>query len=248
MFSPVRVVGGLLVAGAVATWLIVTPAEASTVAKTAQGTEVGISSAQPWSAQGNPTLSQLQRRANTGQITLSMVGQVAPATATPSGYSLVHPGYRRGDYIYDSDNVYQDDVSCSATCTLKAETRVQEHQYVVGTTSKYWRLQENAAQSQNPGGLTWRYTAVYYCGVNISGGADHICGNGADASGGDAPMTAGENVYKRFEQVNNNTVFPMVGISTHFSTGVVVTTKFRGWDTLNRASTTKLNSTSGNGG
>lgn len=239
--------GGLLATCALVIGLVAAPASASPAMVTPSGTEVGISSAVPWSGQGSPTLTQLRQREGSGQITLSMLGQASPATATPGGYTLLHPGVRRSDYVYDSDNIYQDDVYCNPNCTLKAETKVQEHQYVVGGASKYWQLQENAAESQNPGGLTWNYTAIYYCGVNISGGADHTCGNGADASGTSAPMTPGENVSKKFENVNGNTVFPMVGISTHFNTGIVVTTKFRDWDTLNRATTTKLNTSSGNG-
>jgi hypothetical protein len=217
----------------------------STPAGAASPNEYGVSSAHAW--QPGTTLNQLRTMASTGDITLVQAGGVVPATATPSGYTLLHPGYRRSDYIYDSDYIYQDDVYCNPTCVLKAETKVQEHQYVRGGASKYWDLQENAATSQNPGGLSWTYTAIYYCGVNIKGAADHTCGNGADASGTSAPMTPGENVGKKFENVSGNTVFPMVGISTHFNTGIVVTTKFRGYDTLNRATTTKLNTTSDNG-
>lgn len=164
-----------------------------------------------------------------------------------SGYHL--NGTRVDNYHYNSNNFYMDAERCDSNgnCTQLAQVYAQVRENVVGGTSKRWLLTENAHTVDNPGGISWHYTAIYYCAVNISGGADHYCGNGADASGTEAPMTPGEAVYKTFEKVNNNTVYPMVGITVHWSTGGSYTGKFREWDTLNRATTTKLNTSSGTG-
>jgi hypothetical protein len=179
---------------------------------------------------------------------VSAARQVDAPLDVASGYTLIHPGRTSSQlHVYDSDSVYFDDYRCTTTCVDEAELKVQEHQYIVGGSSKQWALQENAATMFNPGGETWTYTAIYYCAVNVGGSPDHYCGNGADASGTSAPMTPGENVYKTFEKVNGNIVYPMVGISAHFNTGDSVIAKFRGWDTCNKATTTMLCAGSGNG-
>lgn len=172
--------------------------------------------------------------------------EVHPNTATPNGYELLDPGYRRSDYRYDSDTMYEAVYACGSSCTLEASTKSQFRETVTGGTSKKWQLTMTRSTDRNPAGLTWTYSSTYYCGVNISGGSDHTCGNGASAS--DASLDANKATTKDFEHVNNNTVFPMVSASTLFSTGAVSTNKFRGWDVLNRASSTKLNTSSGSGG
>jgi hypothetical protein len=108
-------------------------------------------------------------------------------------------------------------------------------------------LTYNAATSRNPGGLTWQFHARYYCGVNVSGGNDYICNNGATSSGSEIAFNPGYTAYPTWGATNSITVFPMVALSTHFNTGIVVETKFRGYDTLSRSSTTRLNTTSGTG-
>lgn len=211
-------------------------------------TQVGVASTS--ALPEDVTLAQLHSMGASHSVTVFEAGAASPATGVPSGYQLLKLGVRRNDYIYDSNADTHSNYACPSNggkCTLEAQTSVQEHQYVRGGSSKYWELKENARTVQNPASISWRYSAIYYCGVNIPGGPDHTCGNGADASGTSAPMTPGENVAKRFENVNGNTVYPMVGISTHFSTGVTVTTKYRDWDTLNRSTTTKLNTTTGTG-
>ena len=70
------------------------------------------------------------------------------------------------------------------------------------------------------------YSASYYCGVNILGGDDHICGNRASPSG--VGIDVNEPTDKAFEFVNANTVFPMLQINTMFSFGGTIGFKFRG--------------------
>ncbi len=86
---------------------------------------------------------------------------------------------------------------------------------------------------------------TYYCGVNISNGRDHLCGNGASASG--VTIEHNERILKSFENVNNNTGFPMVSATVVFSNKNTANGRFRGWDVLNRANSTKLAAKSGNG-
>jgi hypothetical protein len=171
---------------------------------------------------------------------------VAPATSTPNGFKLIHPGYRRSNYVYDSDKAYQGSYRCvDDKCTLLAEVTVQLHEYVIGGTSHTWQLTANMKEYKNPGHLTWSYFATYYCGVNVAHGNDHECNNGAAPS--DAGMSVNDVVNKPWGKTNSITVFPMVAMSTQFSNGPKVTTKFRGYDTLSRARTTKLNTKSGTG-
>lgn len=39
----------------------------------------------------------------------------------PDGFKLIHPGYRRSSYTYDSDKVYQGSYHCTDTCRLLAQ-------------------------------------------------------------------------------------------------------------------------------
>ena len=169
-----------------------------------------------------------------------------PATSTPNGFKLIHPGYRRSNYVYDSDKAYQGSYHCNdGKCTLLAEVTAQLHEYVIGETSHTWQLTVNMHEYKNPGHLTWSYFATYYCGVNIKGGNDHECNNGAAPS--NVNMSVNDVVNKPWGKTNNITVFPMVAMSTQFSNGPRETTKFRGYDTLSRARATKLNTKSGTG-
>lgn len=208
----------------------------------------GVSSVDPPAA--TTKLSTLQQSAANGTAVLSPpAGAVQTSAATPSGYKLINPGHRVTDYIYQSDSMYHSKYQCDAqsNCVTLAATKASEREYVRGTTSKYWELTQQTAPYGNfPENGSWSLTALYSCGVNISGGDDHTCGNGADASG-TSISTNGTAIPKKFEAVNGNIVFPMVAITTNFSGGVVVTTKFRGWDVKNTSSTTKLNATSGTG-
>ncbi len=167
-------------------------------------------------------------------------GGVTAAASTPDGFKLHNPGYRRSDYIYDSDTVYQGTYRCgtSGTCYLLAQVAAQLHQVAIGGSSHTWQLTMNMKNYSNPGGLTWSYSATYWCGVNVSLGNDTICTNGAAPS--NATMSVNTLVNKPWGSTNGIKVFPMVQASTLFSNGVRVSTKFRGCDTLSRSSTTRL--------
>lgn len=171
--------------------------------------------------------------------------EATPDTGTPDGFILQHPGTRRTDYVYDSDKVYQGSYHCEATCTLLAQVTVQLHEVAIGGSSHTWQLTMNMKEYSNPGHITWSYFATYWCGVNVKSGDDYECNNGAAPS--NVSMSPNSVVNKPWGRTNNITVFPMVQASTQFSNGPKDTTKFRGWDTLSRARTTKLNTSSGTG-
>jgi hypothetical protein len=169
-----------------------------------------------------------------------------PAASTPDGFKLQHPGIRRNDYLYDSDTEYQVYARCTtSSCGPLANIRVQFNEYLNGGYSNLWRLTANMSEYDDPGNLTWSYSATYYCGVNVKGASDHECDNGADPSG--ESMSVNEAVWLSWGNTDNITVFPMVAMSTLFSDGGVVTTKFRGWDALNQEGFTELATKSGDG-
>lgn len=225
-----RLVGLVLIAGGLAAGLSVGPAGAVTT----ETVRVGASSEVPLPA----TVPADQVPGGTGGV--------AAAASTPDGFILQNPGTRRSDYIYDSDNVYQGTYRCgTTTCTLLAQVRVQLHQVAIGGSSHTWQLTMNMNRYSNPGEITWSYSSTYWCGVNISGGNDTLCTNGAAPS--NATMSVNTLVNKPWGATNSITVFPMVQATTLFSNGVQVSTKFRGWDTLSRSSTTRLNTSSGTG-
>jgi hypothetical protein len=195
---------------------------------------VGVSSADP-----------LPDNVPAAQLAGARTGVTADAD-TPDGFTLQHPGFRRSNYVYDSDTVYQGTYHCTDdACKLMAEVTVQLHEVAIGGTSHTWELTSNMKKYKNPGNYTWSYSATYWCGVNISGASDTICANGAAPS--HVSMSVNTVVNKPWGSKNGITVFPMVQASTLFSNGVHVTTKFRGWDTLSRARTTQLKATSGTG-
>jgi hypothetical protein len=177
----------------------------------------------------------------------SSSGVVVAAVATPGGFKLQAPGIRRTDFVYDSDNIYADSYNCRGiSCTLAAEVKVQLHQVAIGGSSHTWQLTLNMKQQSNPGALTWVYSSTYWCGINISGATDQIC-SASGAAPSNANMSVNTLVNKPWGSTNNITVFPMVKATTVFSNGVTVSIPFRGWDTLSRATTTKLNTSSGTG-
>jgi len=185
----------------------------------------------------------------TGATTSLATGQaVQPNTGTPSGYTLVEQS--KSDYIYMSKPYYMDVEFCnpSTGCAQQAEIYTQVKQNVVGGSSKNWILTQLASTIalENPA-ITWFYTWTYYCGINVSGGADHICENGAAPSGVETGFNPGDSATKRFETINSGKDFPMVAIVVHWSTGGTGTGKFREWDTCNSASSTKLCSSTGTG-
>ena len=209
-------------------------ASAGSAATGADGYTVGASSSAPLPATTQPHRVR------------SAMQAVTANTDTPNGFILQHPGYRRSDYVYDSNKVYQGSYHCSGgECRLLGEVTVQLHEVAIGGSSHTWRLTMNMKQYKNPGGIRWSYFATYWCGVNVKGGNDYECKNGAAPSGGN--MSHNTVVNKPWGKTNNITVFPMVQASTQFSNGPKVTTKFRGWDTLSRVRTTRLAAKSGTG-
>ena len=196
--------------------------------------------------------------ARTGSTSLS--DGATPGGAT-TGLRLVHPmnvasGYvmlktdKLDDYHYTSDTRSTWVEKChtvDGSCTRIAQVNMYVKESVRGKTSKYWDLTEVAQSIRSSPGVTYFLTAVYYCAVNIANTADHYCGNGADASGIEAPMTPAETVAKKFENVSGNIVYPMVGIRVHWNTGVVATGKYREFDTCNQVSATRLCDRSGTG-
>lgn len=220
----------LAMSASLATGLAVVPADAATTATY----KVGVSSDAP-----------LPATVPADQVP-GAAGTVTTAASTPGGFILQHPGIRRTNYVYDSDTVYQGSYTCGTTvCNLAAQVTVQMHEVAIGGSSHTWQLTMNMKQYSNPGRLTWSYSATYWCGVNISFGSDTICTNGAAPS--NASMSVNTLVNKPWGATNSITVFPMVQASTLFSNGVQVSTKFRGWDTLSRPSTTMLDTNSGSG-
>jgi hypothetical protein len=186
----------------------------------------------------------------TGATTSLTTGAIARPdaanTATPNGYTLVEQS--KSTYIYMSKPFYMDVETCTnGKCVQRAEVYAQVKENVTGGDSKNWTLTQYASTvaAEDPT-VTWHYTYVYYCGINVSGASDHICVNGASPSGSEVSMTPGAPVGKRFETINSGKDFPMVGVTVHWSTGGTYTGKFREWDTCNSKSST-LCATTGTG-
>ncbi len=223
-----------------------------TLASLVASGQATITSGQPSDAVDDPgtTLQGVTQGGATQGGGAALGGATASGStgATPSGYRLRDPGYRRSDFVYDSYYIDQVDlVYRNGGAHVRAATQVQLHERVVGGSSKNWDLTYNARTAQNNDGLTWTYGSLYYCGVNVANADDHICEKGAAPSKVDEAFNPGDVRTKRFEDTSGNTVFPMLQLSTHFSSGVTVDSKFRGYDTLNRAQTTRLNTSSGTG-
>ena len=171
---------------------------------------------------------------------------VAPMTATPSGYVLTNPGNRANDYTYNSSEMAFNTGPCNPNCTPTETVKTSMYQYVFGTNSKSWTIRANATTFLHTGSITWSSSALYYCGINISGATDKICeGGGASPSG--VALTRNVNATKSFGAQDGKVVFPMVSISIYFSNGVSGTWKYRGWDTNVSSNNTKLAANSDTG-
>lgn len=134
----------------------------ASVSPSSSGTEVGVSAARPIESFAATSLADLQALADNGQLQLTRSGGqpagVAPSATVPSGYILQHPGYRKGDYLYDSDWVYQADEICDPDCRIRAETKVGVHEYVYGRSSHWWKLTYYGDEVSNNDGLTCNFT------------------------------------------------------------------------------------------
>lgn len=121
---------------------------------------------------------------------------LTPARSTPGGYKRYGSNvsiYNNGKYFLYTSNrgQYYDQICNTFTgqCKLRARLYASFKENVVGGGSKRWLFTLYVGVITNPSGESWNFDATYYCGVNISGGSDHICGNGADDSGTKARAT-----------------------------------------------------------
>jgi hypothetical protein len=176
--------------------------------------------------------------------------QSAPGGVTPfavaSGFVLYKPGYRRGDYAYDSDWGPATELYCSGSCTQVSKYQTQLHEAITGGYSKLWTLTLNVQHVS--GNYASDFSWWYACAINVSGDPDHYCQNGADPSQTSEPMgSSGTTLYEYFENnTYSNIEYPMVGITVDWGS-VSTENKNRGWDVCASYSTTKLCGTSGNG-
>ncbi len=178
----------------------------------------------------------------------SKPGQITPFSVA-SGFVLYDPGYRRTDYVYDSDWGPATEIYCETQtdCVATDEWQTQVHEYLNGGSSKLWQLTLNARRVYGTDTVTFDWW--YACAINVSGSPDHYCAvaNGADPSPQSLPMNPGETLYKYFERNSySNIEYPMVAIGVQYS-HVYVQDKYRGWDACVSASNTKLCASSGNG-
>lgn len=168
-------------------------------------------------------------------------GTMHPANVVPfdvaSGYALREPGYRRTNYVYDSDwadILYE---QCpGGECYIADDVSVKIHEYLYGTTSRRWLLTFNSRETVN-GTPSYTTSYVYYCAINVAGDPDHYCetSHGADGSNEQGPWNNGDSINRGFESNSyTNIEYPMVGLTVHWSPPADInngtTAKFRGWD------------------
>ncbi|MGC5167934.1 hypothetical protein [Luteimicrobium sp. DT211] len=177
---------------------------------------------------------------------------IQPLSSTPDGFKLWNKGQRKSDYVYYSDWYPFTVADCAENgtdCHTEARVDFQLKQTAIGGSSHAWELTLSSKTVSNVGGVTATKTSRYWCGVNVSGGSDTICdSSGAAPSGVD--MSVDTLVKKPWGSKNSITVFPMVKAQIIFYYGsqrFLGDFGFRGYDTLSRASTTKLASSSGTG-
>ena len=154
---------------------------------------------------------------------------------------------KKTDYVYISGTVENDVYSCGNPCVLLIRVNGWLREEALGTNSHTWKLQQHYLEVKNPGGVSWTPLTEYWCGVNVSGGNDYECLESTGAAPSGVVMSENTDVYKPWGSTNGITVFPMVQASVVFNTGNTDTTKYRGWDTLSRANSTKLAATTGTG-
>jgi hypothetical protein len=224
----------VLVAGAGATWTSASYAGTVALQPSAASKDYAVASDAPMPP--NPTPAQVQ---------------VVTRADTEKGYILQHPGHRRTDYIYDSDNVYMAHVRCQGSrCQTIAQVKAQLHQYVVGRNSKRWQITLHASRYSGTEGYQTSY--FYACAVNISRAKDKYCpekySDGAD-SNESSTFYNGEVLNRSFGSTNGVTKFPMVKVTVLFLCNCNATpvVKFRMWDVCVKAKSTKLCKHSDNG-
>jgi hypothetical protein len=182
----------------------------------------------------------------------TMHRSAAPLTSAPdstdavaSGFVLFNPGFRRSDFVYDSDWGKAILVHCSGTCTAESTYETQLHQYLYGGSSKRWQLTLNIRYKSGTNASSFGYW--YGCAINVSGRADHYCLNGASASEVSGSIQPGGQLNRLFEDNSYpNKEYPMVGISVHWSGRASAENKDRGYDVCT-GDNTKLCTSSGTG-
>ena len=116
-----------------------------------------VVAAEPSSAT-TTTLAELQKQQTAGKLRMSWssVATSLPAGAnrrsrpmvstasTPDGFLLWDPGYRRNEYIYDSDPASLKAYHCKPSCRLLADVHVKLHVNVIGGSSKEWSIEPSA--------------------------------------------------------------------------------------------------------
>lgn len=196
------------------------------------------------------TLEQVRAMAARAQTTSavhasrSKKGVVTPYSVA-SGFVLYNPGYRRSDYVYDSDWGKITELACNGSCQVVSTYQTRIHEYIVGGSSRQWQI---TLYYQHLSGNYASYFSYWYaCAINVSGSPDHYCQNGADPSGTTGVANSGEVLYRYFEYNSyKNTEYPMVGLGVHWPQ-VSNQNDNRGWDVCTAATTTKLCTSSGTG-
>jgi hypothetical protein len=230
--------------------MLLTTGSASAAPSASAGTKTEyltlVTSAAPSRVMTRSELTNLQSKAVTGVSTAAVPAVVTPY-AVASGFVLYNPGYRRSNYVYDSDWSTFTEYRCSGSCVAISQEQTQLHQYVVGGYSRQWQLTLNAKTIFENSGYSHHYSFEYHCAINVSGSPDHYCVDGADP-GTSGAMNPGQVLYKYFEYNSyTNTEYPMVKFVVAWSTGDVASFGNRGYDVCTSTSATKLCASSGNG-
>jgi hypothetical protein len=184
--------------------------------------------------------------------------EAASGSVTERGYKRRTPGRRLSDYIYDSDWVRADLITCynANECRVESEVKLRLRQNVVGGSSKSWKMTLYAQTWYGSSAyVTWY---EYQCAVNIKNATDKYCtgfkSDGADGFRSDR-FYDGDVITHYFGSYQPVTKFPMEKLHVTWSSGTQAIgdddtpgEKFRGYDVCVKATTTKLCSSSGMGG
>ncbi len=176
----------------------------------------------------------------------SLPGAIDGTDSVASGFVLYNPGYRRTDYVYDSDWGPATELYCSSTCTVISRYSTQVHQYVYGGYSKAWKLTMNVKYIAGEAAKSYDYW--YACAINVSASPDHYCVHEASPSGTTGTITYPSKDIIRYFEDNDypNKEYPMVAIGVHWE-HASTQNKNRGYDVCASYSMTKLCTSSGTG-
>lgn len=194
------------------------------------------------------SIPMLDANPNAGVQMINPGQPVVMAVDTPTGYiRITRTKGKTTDYLYQSDYVYQSIGPCqNGVCTATDTVQTYIKESVTGGSSKNWTMYVGMRNWLDTTATTWSSSVTYFCGVSVPGGRDYIC-EGGGASASNVAMNVNQNTVKTFPSTSGKIVFPMLSVSTLWTNGVVVTTKFRGWDVSVGTSSSKLAATSGDG-